>query len=365
MTICAIIAEYNPMHEGHLYHIAQTKARLGEDAYLIAVMGGHVTQRGLFPILDKSARTRMALQAGFDLVFELPAPYACAPAERFARGAVGIIAKLGCVTHLSFGAETENLEELQELSMRLPEVYPKDKTLAAAYPEAFPDAARLFTPNNILALEYLRALHDLAPKIEPVAIGRQGSNHDGYGSALAVRRRILKTGRIPRSLPFSAIWNEEISFGRAPISLRKQEGAILSSLRRMTAVQYLPIADVGAGGLAQRLHAAASTARTLPELYQTAKTKRYTMARIRRCVIAAFLGLTEEMAQNPPHLRLLGIGARGSDVLSQISEPIISRPAAHREALLFESAVTDQLTLCMPIPEAAGSEWRRHSVKRI
>ena len=346
MTVCAVIAEYNPIHRGHLYHLAQTKARLGEDMRLIAVMSGHTVQRGDFPILTKTARTRMALEAGFDLVFELPAPYACACAERFARGAVDIIAQLGIVTHLSFGAETGDLEILRELSRQTPEEVPKGM------------------PNNVLALEYLRALRETAPHITPVAIGRQGSAHDSpRGSAAAIRKRVLATGRVPGNLPFIGIWREESRAGRAPISLIKQERAVLSYLRRMTPSDFWALPDVGGGGLAQRLHSAAGQARSLEELYRLAKTKRYTLARIRRCVLAAFLGLTEEMAKAPPHPRLLGIGKRGGELLPYIETPIISRPAAHKDALALEAAITDQLALCMPGPEPVGLEWRSGVVR--
>jgi predicted nucleotidyltransferase len=344
MTVCAIIAEYNPIHRGHLYHLAETKARLarlGGECRLIAVMSGHTVQRGEFPILTKAARTRMALEAGFDLVFELPAPHACATAERFARAAVDVIAQIGVVTHLSFGSETGDVLALQDLSRLPPEEIPRGM------------------PNNILAVEYLRALREKAPDVIPIAILRRGSAHDGpRGSASAVRKHILTTGRLPFGTPFAHIWKEEIKAGRAPISLVRQEGAVLSALRRMTAADFWSLPDVGGGGLAQRLYHAAGQAGSLEELYLLAKTKRYTLARIRRCFLAAFLGLTGAEAAAPPHLRLLGVGARGGDVLSLLTTPIVSRPAAHKDALALESAVTDQLSLCMPKPEAAGLEWR-------
>jgi predicted nucleotidyltransferase len=340
MTICAVIAEYNPMHRGHLYHLAQTKARLGGDAYLIAVMSGHTVQRGEFPILTKTARTRMALEAGFDLVFELPALYACATAENFARGAVDIIARPGVVTHLSFGSESGDLSALDVFSRLPPEEVPKGM------------------PNNILAIEYLRALREKAPHITPIAIKRRGGAHDGpRGSASAIRKHILKTGRLPFGTPFAHVWKEEMRAGRAPISLVKQEGAVLSALRRMTAAEFWALPDVGGGGLAQRLYRAAGQAGSLEELYRLAKTKRYTLARIRRCVLAAFLGFSGEAAA-APHLRLLGVGLRGGDVLRHIEEPVISKPAKHKDTLAFEASVTDQLSLCMPKPEASGLEWR-------
>ncbi len=358
MSVCAVIAEYNPLHQGHLYHLACIRERLGEHTGLVAVMSGNVVQRGDFPILEKTVRTRMALAAGFDLVFELPAPYACAPAETFARAAVDIIANLGFVTHLSFGAETADLGVLQDLSERVPATLPKDISLAAALPKAFPDAAALFTPNNILALEYIRALRGIG--ITPLPIARRGSAHDGRGSASDIRRHVL-SGSVPKRIPFGELWRQELRAGRAPISLMKQEGAVLSRLRRMSMMDFLMLPDVGAGGLAQRLYHASVGARSLPELYRLAKTKRYTMARIRRCVMAAFLGLTD--TSPPPHIRLLGFGKRGGELLAKVNTPIISRPAAHRGQLALEASVTDQLTLCMPRPEAAGGEWRKGVVK--
>jgi predicted nucleotidyltransferase len=327
------------MHRGHLYHIAETKKLLGEETRLIAVMSGHTVQRGEFPVLTKSARARMALEAGFDLVFELPAALANTPAPRFARAAVEIIAKLGIVTHLSFGSETGDIESLKTLSQQPPEGIPKGM------------------PNNVLAIEYLRALKEYAPGVIPVAVKRRGA----HGSALALRRRILSSGRVPSDIPFKHIWKEEVRGGRAPVSLAKQEGAVLSHLRRLAATDFWALPDVGSGGLAQRLYHAAAEAKTLEELYTLAKTKRYTLARIRRCVLAAFLGLNG--TPPPPHLRLLGISGKGAEVLSPVTGPIISKPAAHKDLLALECAVTDQFSLCMPKPEAMGLEWRSGVVK--
>jgi len=357
MRVCAIIAEYNPLHEGHIYHIQQTRLRLGADTPLIAVMSGHVAQRGDFPILQKAARTEMALRAGHSLVFELPAPHACAPAERFARGALSIIAKLGIVTHLSFGAETDDLPALQALAEKAPAQYPKDMSLAAALPALFPAEKHLFTPNNILALEYLRGLRAIAPHIKPVLIPRRGSAHDDdTASASACRKRLL-AGCGCKSLPFADIIAREKQAGRAPVTLLNAEKAVLSQLRRLSAPDFSRLPDVS-GGLENRLYAAAQKAGTLPELYALAKTKRYTMSRIRRSVLSAFLNITEEDALTAPHMRLLGIGQGGQDLLSQIQAPILSRPAGHKGALTKEALITDQFSLCMPCPEPGGLEWR-------
>lgn len=362
MPVCAIIAEYNPLHEGHIYHIAQTKARLGSDIALVAVLSGHVVQRGDFPILQKAARTETALRAGHELVFELPAPFACAPAERFARGAVSVIAALGIVTHLSFGAETDDLAALQALAQKVPERYPKDRTLASALPELYPAEAHLFTPNNILALEYLRALGQIAPHIRPVLIPRKGGAHDDDTTSASAYRRKIFAGSGWQDLPFTTIIRGEIAAGRAPIALQNAETAVLSHLRRLSYEDFAALPDVS-GGLDHRLFFAAQRAGSLSELTALSKTKRYTMARIRRCVLSAFLGISEQNAMEPPYIRLLGIGKKGRELLPQIKVPMLSRPAAHKETLHLESAVTDQLSLCMPHPEPSGLEWRTGVVK--
>lgn len=361
MTVCAVIAEYNPLHYGHLYHIEKTRELLPGGAHMVAVLSGHAVQRGDFPILSKYARTKMALRAGFDLVLELPSPFACAPAERFARGAASILSRLGIVTHLSFGAELADIARLRAASEFTPEAYPKDRSLASAMPELCPGGGELFTPNNILAIEYLRALKDIAPGIVPIAVERRGDGHDlGTASAGAIRRLVFEGGR--PGIPFADIWDEETAAGRAPVFLRGQQGAVLSHLRRLSAADWERVPDTG-GGLANRLRSAAAGAGTLGELCDAAKTKRYTMARIRRCVLCAFLGITEELALGEPPLRLLGIGERGRELLASIKAPLISRPAASREALDFEASVTDQYSLCMPSPQPAGMEWRTGVVK--
>jgi len=362
MTVCAIICEYNPMHMGHLYHLEQTRAALGTDARFIAVMSGHVVQRGEFPILTKYARARLALLAGHDLVFELPAPHACAPAERFARGAVSVISKLGCVTHLSFGAECRSLEELRCASEKITATYPKDISLARAMPLLFPEHAKIFTPNNILGAEYLRALRDIAPHIKPIMIPRAcGSEHDRDGSAMYWRKKLFAREDCS-GLPFYHVLSQALEEGLAPISLKNAEKAVLSHLRGLSQEGWGAMPDVK-GGLAQRISLAAKESVTLGELYANAKTKRYTMARIRRVVLSGFLGITERQALAPPHIRLLGIGKYASELLSAIQCPIISRPAAHKRALGLESAITDQLTLFMPTPQPSGLEWRSGVVR--
>lgn len=351
MSVCAIIAEYNPLHEGHLYHIKRTRELLGGDTRLIAIMSGNVTQRGDFPVMLKSARTMAALKAGFDLVFELPARYSCAVAERFAYGGVMIAKQLGIITHLSFGAETP--ETLRSLADNQLTGYDKSFSLPGALVANSCVNHLCFTPNNTLAAEYLRALAVNAPYIDTVAVKREGSAHDDdTSSASAIRKKMLSGGDF--NIPFSEIYENERLNGRAPVSVYNNERAILSYLRRLGDDEWKRVPDTG-GGLAERLRNAARLAGTLDELYFLVKTKRYTLARIRRCVMAAFLGIPSPSGE--PELRLLGIGKHGRELLAIIKAPIISKPADHMAELELESRITDQAALFMPKPVRMGTEW--------
>ena len=193
MKITAIVAEYNPLHRGHQYHIKKTREATDCD-YLIAIMSGNFTQRGECAIFDKWARTRMALDAGADLVVELPVTYAAASAERFARGAVEILSALGCVDFLSFGSETAQLRNLQPLASILEREpwefgralqgelkkgvsFPAARQAALAAVLSEEAAALLASPNDILAVEYLKALIHFDSRIRPVAILRRGAGY--------------------------------------------------------------------------------------------------------------------------------------------------------------------------------------------
>ena len=211
----AIIAEYNPFHNGHMLHIARTKERTGATC-IVVIMSGQFVQRGDCAICDKFSRARMALEGGADLVLELPLPFACAGAERFALGGTGIADALGCVDYLSFGMECDSEEQLirtacavsdEAIKPELDRLLAGGMTFAAARTEAvrsvYGDAAAdvLCMPNNALAVEYIRALKRLDSRIEPVGIRREGAVHDSWelsgdiASATAVRH-MLVDGRL-------------------------------------------------------------------------------------------------------------------------------------------------------------------------
>lgn len=384
----AIIAEYNPFHNGHMLHIARTKERTGATC-IVVIMSGQFVQRGDCAICDKFSRARMALEGGADLVLELPLPFACAGAERFALGGTGMADALGCVDYLSFGMECDSEEQLirtacavsdEAIKPELDRLLAGGMTFAAARTEAvrsvYGDAAAdvLCMPNNALAVEYIRALKRLDSRIEPVGIRREGAVHDSWelsgdiASATAVRH-MLVDGRLDeagRYIPaFTRITlGEQMKEGKVPADLRRCERAILSRLRSMTREQLARLPDISEG-LENRIFDCARSACSLEELYDAIKTKRYSHARIRRIVLSAFLGLRAEHADRVRYLRLLGMNERGRRLLSWAKPklPVISSyrqamglPQEARNHYLLESHAGDLWGLMTPTVQPCGAD---------
>ncbi|MBD5132955.1 MAG: nucleotidyltransferase family protein [Clostridiales bacterium] len=366
MNAVGIIAEYNPFHAGHAYHIAETRRMLG-DCAVIAVMSGNFVQRGDCAVLDKWSRARAALEGGADLVLELPTVCAASSAEGFARGAVELLAATGVVTHLSFGSECGGADGLRQIADCLDsEEYRAG--LRRFLDEGMPFAAcrqavargllgkdmaeLLSCPNNNLGVEYIRALNALKSEIEPVTVLRAGAGHDGgdhpdYPSASFVREKIL-AGELP---------------AENPASLKYGERGALAVLRSMDEEGFAALPDCGEG-LSHRLYRAVRQGRTLEEVYDLAKTKRYAHSRIRRAILWGALGLKEsDRPAHPPYLRVLGANGRGREALREMKTraalPIVTKPAHGRgEPLLeLEARCTDFYQLCRKIPGPCGLEW--------
>lgn len=377
METAGIVAEYNPFHRGHAWHIAETRRQLGGDAALVCVMSGHWVQRGECALTDKWSRAAAALSGGADLVLELPTPWAMASAEAFARGAVSLLAATGVVDVLSFGSETGELAPLEEAAAALdaPE-YPEKLRAALGQGLSFPaarqeaaGAACLSAPNNNLGVEYLRSLRALGSTIRPLTVPRQGAGHDGpaaggFASASELRR-LLRAGRGAEAAPYlTAPWSGELA------GMQHIERAVLARLRTMGEGDWAALPDGGgAEGLPSRLAKAAREAVSLEDFYTRAKTRRYPHARLRRLALAAFLGLTAaERPAAPPYVRVLGLGGRGRALLRRMKDtcplPVIVKPAQARELdgparTLFESEAryTDLYGLCFPAPRPCGAEW--------
>lgn len=337
MKIVGVVAEYNPFHNGHKYMI--DKCRENGAEYVAAVMSGNFVQRGGAAVMDKRARAAAALNSGVDLVIELPVPYAVSTAELFARGGVSLLASLGCVDTLAFGCETADAALLENTAEAVCDVRVhgliKDELAGGiSYAAARESAVRslygdeianvLGSPNNILAVEYIKALKKLDSDMDIYPVYRNGADHDdlrinGEFASASVLRILMERGdeRYKKFMPKSSIEEFERlkSIGRAPATSDNSERAILSRLRMLSAEDIKKSPDVSEG-LENRIYNAIQSATSLEELYDIVKTKRYTHSRIRRIVTALYLGITPEDTKGEvPYIRVLGLNERGREIL--------------------------------------------------
>ncbi len=394
MNVIGIIGEYNPFHMGHMHHIAESRKIVGEDAAVVCVMSGNFAQRGEPSVFSKFARAEAAVRCGADLVFELPLPWALSSAEGFARGAVGLLGAIGAVTHLSFGSESGQVEPLETLAealvdpvldTRIKEEASSDERPYAAVRQAviqreFGEIAKLLeTPNNILAIEYLKAVMEQRLDIVPVTIKRSGAGHDRRASqdefrSAAELRGMLRLGSDAYSLmprEAAAVFMREAHNGRGPVFVSSLETAIISRLRMIGSSSYDALPDEG-DGLGRRLMRAASSETSLDSIYASAKTKRFALSRIRRMSMCAALGVRNGMAAGtPPYARVLAATARGCDVLHTAGMnshiPIITKPASikdlpseDRALFALECSADDLYVLGYPAraERGGGATWR-------
>lgn len=395
-----MIIEYNPMHSGHLRLLTETRALLGPETAFVGVMSGNFVQRGDFAVVNRQARARAAVESGVDLVLELPLPWAVSSAEGFARGGVEVLEAAGVVTRLAFGSECGETAPLLEaaaclnspdyraaLRRRLDRGIPFAACRQAAVEELLgqPQAALLESPNNNLGVEYCRALLERNSPIRPLTILRTGDPHDSaeavgeYPSASALRA-LLRAGEREKALALMTpamadAYREEEAAGRAPVLAETCERAILARLRSMTAADFAAL-DEGREGLGNRLYNAVRTSATVEEILETAKTKRYAYARLRRMVLWAYLGLTP--AQRPehvPYLRVLAANETGRALLGRMrdtaSVPVLTKPGHARrldpeaQALFeLEARAADLYALAYPTLAAGSGAWREGPVIR-
>lgn len=360
MQTVGLIAEYNPFHSGHLYHIARTRAHFGEEAGIVCIMSGNWVQRGEAALCDKWTRAGMALRGGVDLVLELPTPWALSSAESFARGAVALLSACGLVDALSFGSESGSLEDLQATAGGLSST---DFTQhlrqfldqGLSFPHARQQAATallghtadcLKTANNNLGVEYLRAITKLGSSMQAFTILRQGVGHDSpqsceaYASASQLRKLLL-SGSDPLCLtPYLSPADAAALHRGGLASLHEATRAVFARLRILSADDLLAFPDCKEG-LHNLLHKAAMQTSNLESLYEAVKSRRYTHARIRRLVLAAFLGVRSiDRPSTPPYLRVLGMNKRGQALLRRMKQsatlPILTK-AAHIQKLSPEA----------------------------
>lgn len=366
MNIVGIVAEYNPFHTGHLYHLEKTLNELGENAAVVCAMTGDFVQRGDAAAYSKFARAEAACRSGADLVLELPLPWSLSSAEGFARGAVGMLDSLRVVTHLSFGSECGDMEKINAAAEALidPVMHASIKNelvggvpYAAARQEALrkvsPELAEILdTPNNILAVEYAKAIYEEGARMTPMTVARHGAGHDGTAengpkSASEIRHKLAGGVDMSKFIPpdASAVYRREEQAGRGFMSMAELEIAAMSRLRMMDVETFNRLPDAG-GGLGNALYKAVREEAGLDAIIARTKSKGYAMSRIRRMVMCAALGVTSGMADGlPPYARVLAVNARGREVLKAagaVSEvPIITKPAdAHNLSSRAESIFT-------------------------
>ena len=368
MQAIGIICEYNPLHAGHAYLLKRARER-GE--CVICLMSGSFVQRGEAAVLPPRVRAQMALAAGADLVLELPFPYACGSARYFATAGVRALAGVGCGA-LAFGSETADTAALLEGAKKLNSA-DFEAELEARSPETG-DAAAHFaalgdTPaaNDILALEYARAVLDEALSMDIFPVLREGAGYNdaelgtGYPSATALRRMLADGKDItPLLTPvIGDIWKKALQTYGGTADTARLGTALLARLR----AGELPenIADCGRG-LLSYLAKAAYRATNYDELCREAATKRYTNGRLRRAMLYLLAGVTREDLLAPPaYLRVLGANERGREYLAKTRKTrtvfVVTKPAelnladtrtARQHAL--ENICHALYALCLPQP---------------
>ena len=324
MKNIGIVCEYNPFHNGHSYQL-QEVCREGRG---ICLMSGSFVQRGEPAIIDKYTRAKAAVLCGADLVLELPLPYAIASAEGFGDGAVETFSRLGVIDALCFGSESGSAEGLMNCARILlsPELvvplregldrglsFPRARQLAAEHLGAAPGL--LDRPNNILALEYCKAILKRNSSIEPIVLKRKGAYHGGSDrevpSASYLRTIEDWSGYMP-----DAAW--EVFALAERYTVEAGQRAWLSRLRFMSEADFEAL-PYGSEGLWRKVMEACRTCATLEEIIQKAISKRYPRTRLQRMLLCAYLGLTEELQKQPiPYIRVLAMNSRGQKLMRSL-----------------------------------------------
>ena len=394
MRIGGITAEFNPFHNGH--EALCLAARAAGMTHLVAVMSGNFVQRGDFAFAEKRVRTACALEAGVDLVLELPVAWACSTAQVFARGAVSLLAACACVDTLCFGSECAEADTLRTLAAAVEDAgvqaglraylsggmtYAKARELAVRDKFGETLSARLSSPNDLLGVEYLRRANELGWNPGVFVLKRKGVQHDaglpsgGFASASWLRANAENLSDISAYMPGPCF--ERLSAacaqGLLPARKDKLEAAVLAKLRMMERSGLASLPDLSEG-LENRLYSAIRRSRDAGELEAALKTKRYTLARVRRLILSAFLGIRrEDAAGAPPYLRVLGFNRRGRDILRRMdgaaalpADTSLARLSRRGERCAatagLEQRCTDIYTLALPRALPCGYDFTAGAV---
>ena len=336
ITALGIIAEYNPFHNGHKYHLDQSLKESGADVS-VAVISGNFTQRGEIAMLDKWTRAEIAVKNGVNLVVEMPVIFACNNAGYFARGGVEILEALG-VSTISFGSELGNMDEIIRIARAMMEneeiienkvkqavktglAYPRARQEALISILGHETAAHLETPNNILAFEYLQNMN----KANPMTIRRQGAGYHDlnadqmFASATAIRQALSHNEDISRAVP--EISREIIEREKENIAYQEKLFHLLCHKVITTPAETLNNIFGAEEGLGSAMKKGVRYWKSYEDIIENLKSKRYTRTRIARVMIHALLGITrQEVKSAENYIRVVAFDKKGSEYLKQVKK---------------------------------------------
>ena len=381
MKACGIVAEYNPLHTGHVYQMNKAR-QISQADCIIVVMSGNFVQRGEPAVIDKYARTRAALKAGADIVIELPVYYALSSAENFARGAVLTLNEMKAAS-ICFGAETDNADRLAKISHAIISESPEYKAIlnkalaeGLSYPAARQTALLEYLPeckdiisgsNNILAIEYIKAIlgNNLNMTYYPVLREGAGYNDDTdnaeFASAFGIRKMLMSDEHDRLKTYLTPVMYEEISNSKNcplfPDDFSNIFNHKMLFLKQQCNINHTDFAEKLAeyeditAELANRIAAAFTGRDNIAEFAMKVKSKNIVYSRICRCIMHIILEIRKSMSDfynNIPYIRLLGFNKTGQLYLGSIKKeldvPFITKAADYKNELIFDLACSDIYT---------------------
>lgn len=402
MNVAAVIAEYNPFHFGHQFHLQETRKQTHADA-LVVVMSGYFTQRGQPAILQPWQRAKAAIQHGADIVILLPAVSSLQPADGFAAGGVSVISQLPGVRYLSFGAESPCLEDLTTVADALlhdPVLselakegqkaggnFGRTQAMAMGRHPVLKNLAPLLnSPNNILAISYIKAILSQASSLQPHAIARKGAGYldeelQPLASASALRKALSEGISLQAHLPAAsyAVLEEERLLGRVITSTEQFSAQILTLLQRATLSEIAELPEINEG-LENRFMLYRNAA-SIQDFIHSVKSKRYPYSKLQRSLFHLLLGIrTSDLpsAQTPmPYALVLAYNTTGQKLLSQWRKtsgiPLITRPMRQRAELTdlgkrmldIDRLASEAWTLALPLAYRQPGLWSKQHPIRI
>ncbi|MEA4815692.1 MAG: nucleotidyltransferase [Lachnospiraceae bacterium] len=364
MKVCGIVSEYNPFHNGHKFHIEKAKASLGV-SHVVCVMSGNFVQRGEPACFDKWLRAKAALLSGADMVIELPVLYSSASAEFFASAAVKLISDTGIASSICFGSESSDMDSLKETATLLSNESPEMKMLIKsgldsgisfqkarekAINTILGESSLLSAPNDILALEYIKAISKLSLPLKPYAIKREGSEYNslelskGIASASAIRKKLDNLSDIKNFVPEESflLMDEAVSMGLGPVYPNDFGEYLQYCLRSLSPSELCRILDV-TEGLENRILEKSQDFLSFNFLADEVKSKRYARTKIMRALIHIVLGIKKEdllrfnLAGFSPYIRVLGFRKKSETLIKEMSKksliPVITSFKQAKETL--------------------------------